>query len=91
MYELAVLLAGKVTPAKKKAAVEMISKIVSVNGGKITKTDDWGERELAYKIKGEESGHYIIFTLEMSAGAAANLNDKLRIEESVARYLLLKK
>ncbi len=88
-YELTIVLDGKASSAKKKAVQEKATAMVAAFRGKVGKTEDWGERELAYKIGKSESGHYIFMGLEMEAAGAKNLNDKLRLEEDLIRYLLV--
>jgi small subunit ribosomal protein S6 len=89
-YELTLILKGKVTPAKKKAIVEKIDKIISEQKGKKGEVDDWGEIELTYKIKKEGTGYFLRIPLELDAKGAKAFADKLRMEEEIVRYLLVK-
>ncbi len=89
-YELITVLPGDTTPAKKKSATAKIEKIVNILEGKIDKVNDWGKKELAYPIKKNNSGVFLIFDLELSAKAAKELLSKLRIEEELIRHLLIK-
>ena len=81
-YELVVVLDGKVTAAKKKSITE------SLGLGK-SKVKDWGVKELAYQIKKSTSGAYLIFQLELEPSAVKALNEKLRLNEEVIRFLLV--
>ncbi len=90
-YELTVVLPGGVTPAKKKSVIEKFEKLLKTLEGKIAKTDDWGEIELAYPIKKEKSGNFLHLNLELDGVAAKNIKDKLRVENDILRYLLLRK
>ena len=89
-YELTVVLPGKLTAAKKKGALEKIEKMISTFKGKIVKSEDWGERELAYSIAKNDSGTYLYFEVELEAAQAKALNDKIRLEEDLIRYLFVK-
>lgn len=89
-YELTIVLDGKATSAKKKAVQQKASDMVAAYKGKVGKVEDWGERQLAYKIGKSETGHYIFMPLEMETAGAKNLNDKLRLEEDLIRYLLVR-
>ena len=90
-YELVVVLDGKATTAKKKAIQTTVNKLVKINMGKVLDVEDWGARELAYKIGKSETGAYLIFSLELGAEGAAGINSNLRLEENIIRYLLIKK
>lgn len=90
-YELTVVLDGKATPAKTKAFKEKIAKLVELFKGKVVKTDDWGKKDLAYKIKKSDTGYYLYWELELGSSMAKKLGEKLRVEEEILRQLLLRK
>jgi small subunit ribosomal protein S6 len=90
-YELTLVLPAKTTAAKKKSAQELIEKLVKTLKGKMLKTDDWGELKLSYKISGNESGIFLHHWLELDKQAVKDINNKLRLEEGVIRYLLVRK
>lgn len=89
-YELTVVYGGKLTPAKAKTSIEKTTKLIELFGGKIVATINWGEKELAYEIKKQTTGYFVIYQLEMEALSVKNLNDKLRVDEGLLRYLLIK-
>jgi small subunit ribosomal protein S6 len=89
-YELTIVLDGKMTAAKKKAASEKMSKMIETFKGKIGKVEDWGEKELAYPISKKYTGHYLLFPIEMGTQEAKSFADKLRLEEDLLRYLLVR-
>ena len=90
-YELTIVLPGKATPAKKKSMREFVEKIVSVLKGKVLSTEDWGEKNLAYKIQKNETGAFLFFVLELNPESVKALDDKIRLEEGIIRYLIVKK
>lgn len=89
-YELTIVLPGSATAAKKKAVQSKVEKIVSTLKGKIGKMKDWGKKDLAYKIEKNSVGVFLFFPLELTGEAAKALPDKLRLEEEIIRYLLVK-
>ncbi len=90
-YELVVVLPGDATVAKKKAVGESLEKLVKILKGKIEKVIDWGKKDLAYEIEKNTSGVFLIFELELSPEAVRAMPDKLRLNEQIIRYLLVKK
>lgn len=90
-YELTLVLDGKSGAAKRKKVTEILEKIVGVHKGKILETKEWGEKKLAYKIGKSTTGFYLFFELEAAPGAAKALNDKMRVESDLIRYLLIRK
>ena len=58
---------------------------------KITQTKDWGVKKLAYKIAKSETGLFTLFDLELDPAGVKALNDKLRTDADVLRFLLINK
>ena len=90
-YELTLVLSGKASPAKRKTAKEMVEKLIKTLKGKIVKVDDWGELKLTFKILGNESGSFIHYWLELEKQAVKSVQEKLKLEEGIIRYLLVRK
>lgn len=89
-YELTIVLDGKTTSAKKKSVEGRMEKMIETFKGKIAKAEDWGTRDLAYKIKKSETGTYLFFEVQLEASQAKILGEKLRLEEDLIRHLLVK-
>ncbi len=66
------------------------TKLVEDNGGKVAKTESWGLRSLAYKIKKNRKGHYVLLNLDAPAGAVAELERNTRLNEDVIRFMTIK-
>jgi len=90
-YELTIVLDGKVTAAKKKSEIEKVEKNVAELRGKAGKPRELGVKDLAYKIKKSTTGMYIVFPLELSGEGAKELAGKLRLDEELIRYLIVRK
>lgn len=88
-YELAVLFHPDLEIDLDKAEAQ-IAKLVKDVDGKITATDNWGKRKLAYKIAGHEHAVYVFYTVEMPGTAVKALNDALNITDEVIRFLITK-
>ncbi len=89
-YELTLVLPEKATPAKKKQVESTIESMVKVFKGKVKETKDWGKMDLAYPIKKNDVGNFLHYVLELEKDKAAQIDQKLRLEEEVIRYLLVK-
>lgn len=89
-YELTLVLPEKATPAKKKSVIESIEKVVKTIKGKVSKKDDWGKLELSYPIKDNVSGVFLHFKLELEPDSAKNLEQKVKVEDDIIRYLLVR-
>ena len=97
-YELTLVVDGKAGAAKKKKVTETLEKVLSLYKGKVLSTKDWGVKELAYPIRSANSkigksltGLYTFFEIELDGKGIKALNDKLRVDTDLLRYLLIKK
>ncbi len=88
-YEIAVLFHPdlEIDLSKPQAKVE---KIFTDNGGKITKTDNWGKKKLAYKIANQDQAIYIFYTLDLPGESVRKVEATLNITDEVIRYLITK-
>lgn len=90
-YELTVVLDGKAGAAKKKKVTETLEKTLKIFKGVIAKSDEWGVKELAYKIGKSDTGLYLFFELELDPKGVKAVNDKLRTDPDIIRYLVVRK
>jgi small subunit ribosomal protein S6 len=88
-YELAVLYHPDLEVDLTKAE-EKVAKIVTDNGGKITATDNWGKRKLAYQINGNEHAIYVFYSVEMPGSGVLKVESTLNITDEVIRFLITK-
>ncbi len=86
-YQLTLVLSATLKDADRKKVTEGIKDLFK--GGKFGKEEDWGEKELAYKIRRQEKGYYLNYLLE-AEGVPEDFERKLNANENVLRYLLLK-
>jgi small subunit ribosomal protein S6 len=58
-------------------------------GGNIEKADIWGKRKMAYPIKKQSEGQYVLLHTEMEPATCAELERQFRLQESVLRFLMV--
>lgn len=88
-YELAIIINGKLDEETRDSALEKVKGYVERFGGTITKIDDWGKRRLAYEIDKIKEGYYYFIYFESDAEAPNEIEKRVRIMETVLRYLCL--
>lgn len=88
-YEIAVLYHPDLEVDLSKAE-ERVKKIITDNGGKITNTDNWGKRKLAYNIKGNEYALYVFYTADVPPTNIQKIESTLNITGEVIRFLITK-
>lgn len=88
-YEIAVLYHPDLEVDLSKAE-EKVTKIITGNGGKIVKTDNWGKRKLAYQIKKQDYGVYVFYTADIPGEGVKKVENTLNITDEVIRYLIVR-
>jgi len=88
-YELTVLVHPD-RESELEKALGTVRDLVTTNGGKITKEDNWGKKKLAYRIAKQDFALYVLFDVELPADAPLKISNVLNISEDVIRYLLVK-
>ncbi len=86
-YEIAVLYDPGLEVDLSKAETKF-TKIVEAGGGKITKTDNWGKKKLAYPIAGHDMAVYVFYTVDMPAEGVRKVEATLNITDEIIRYLI---
>lgn len=90
-YELALVLNGKLEDDAKNAALEKVQGYITRFGGNVVAVDDWGRKKYAYEIQKQKEGFYYFITFETeNANCPNELEARLRIMETVMRYLVVK-
>jgi small subunit ribosomal protein S6 len=89
-YEHVVVTRPDISPQQVDALVEDITKIVTERKGKVSKTEYWGLRNLAYPIRKSRKAHYSLINIDAPGDAIHELERRHRINEDVLRFLTVK-
>lgn len=87
-YELMCVVHADLDENALADVVKRISGWVSDSGGSVVKTDMWGKRKLAYPIRKQAQGQYVLFQLNMAPKFGVTLERNLRLQEPVLRFML---
>jgi small subunit ribosomal protein S6 len=86
-YELVVLVHPDLEIDLEKPLAKVRS-IITDNGGKVTKEDNWGKRKLAYRINGQDFAVYVFMEVALPAQAVKKIQSTLNITDEALRFLL---
>jgi len=90
LYEHVFLARQDLAQAQVDALAENATKIVEAQEGKVTKVENWGLRNLAYKIAKNRKAHYVMLNIDAPAGTVAELERQTAINEDVIRYMTVR-
>lgn len=87
-YEIMYILRSTLEESDRKAEIEKLAKLLTSNGAKVSKTDEWGLKDLAYEIKKEKKGYYVVLKVEAEPAALKEFDRLTKIDNNVLRYLI---
>ena len=70
--------------------VSDLSDVIKKEGGEVVRVDNWGLKNLAYRIKKNRKGHYVIMNIAAPANAIAEFERIMRFNEDIIRYMTVK-
>jgi small subunit ribosomal protein S6 len=89
-YENVFIARQDISAAQVEALAESFTALVGAQGGEVKKREYWGLRNIAYRIKKNRKGHYMLLNLDAPPAAVNELERNMRINEDVIRYLTVR-
>ena len=90
LYEHMLIARQDISAQAVDALATHLKTIIETEGGKVEKQEYWGLRTLAYRIKKNRKGHYVLLNLNAPAKAITELERQLKINEDVLRFLTVR-
>ncbi|MDG2002282.1 MAG: 30S ribosomal protein S6 [Novosphingobium sp.] len=90
LYEHVFLARQDLSQAQVDALAASATEIVETNKGKVTKTESWGLKNLAYKIQRNRKAHFVLLNIDAPTGVVAELERQTKINEDVIRWLTIR-
>jgi len=87
LYEHVFLARQDLSQAQVDALAAAATEIVENGKGKVTKTETWGLKSLAYKIDRNRKAHFVLLNIEAPGDVVAELERQNRINEDIIRWL----
>jgi len=87
LYESVFIARQDISSTQVETMADEFAGIITEAGGKIHKREYWGLRSLAYRIKKNRKGHYIMFNLETDAATLKEYERIMGLNEDVLRFL----
>ncbi len=90
LYEHVFMARQDVTSQQVEGMVDQYRGVVEQNGGKVEKTEMWGVKSLAYRIKKNRKAHFTLFNLDAPPAAVAEMERQMRISEDILRFMTVR-
>ena len=90
-YELIYVIQPELDSDDTKAIDDRVAQAISTNRGEIVSTEIWGQRKLAYPVKGHFEGYYILHNVAMPPAGVSDVERIMRLNENIIRFLVVRK
>lgn len=90
LYECVLIARNDATQQQVDALADQITQGMEAQGGAVKKREYWGMRNLAYRIKKNRKGHYMLLGLDAPPAAVVEMERLLRLNEDVLRFLTIR-
>ena len=85
-YECVLIARNEVTQQQVEGVADIIAAQLEADGGSVPKREYWGLRTLAYRVKKNRKGHYMLLGLDAPPASIHEMERLLRLNEDVLRF-----
>ena len=90
LYESIFIVRQDVPATQVEVLAKTFTDVLAAQGGQVKKTEQWGLRNLAYRINKNKKGHYVLFNVDASPEAVAEMERNMKLNEDVLRCLTIR-
>jgi small subunit ribosomal protein S6 len=90
-YEVLYIVRADIDDDKVQDAVKRVNTLIQRSGGTAERTNLWGKRKLAYEVKHQKEGAYVLQDFKLEPERVPELESSLKITEEVLRHLIVRK
>ena len=89
-YETIFIIDPNVETEDAEGIIEDVQNLISGSGGQVSKVDNWGKRRLAYEVKGNRDGIYVLVRFESDPQFIQRLARYYGLTEQVIKYMTVR-
>ena len=90
IYEELFIVRADATEEEVEPVIDLVKNVVTQAGGTIDKTEKWGTRKLAYRVKKQSEGQYVLVQFTSGAETVKELERRLRVSDMVIKFLTVR-
>jgi small subunit ribosomal protein S6 len=90
LYECVLIARNDITQQQVDTITDTLTAQLEADGGSVKKREYWGLRSLAYRIKKNRKGHYMLLGLDTPPAALNEMERQLGLNEDVLRFLTIR-
>ncbi len=89
-YENIFIARQDISSVQVDALADQFSAVLGENGGAVKKKEYWGLKTLAFRIKKNRKGHYVLLNIDAPPTAVHEMERQMRINEDILRFLTVR-
>ena len=89
-YEAVYIISPNLEEEPTKAIIEKFNNLVS-QYGELASTDEWGRKKLAYEVRDQKEGYYVLLNFSANPDFPVELERNFKITEGVLTYIVIRK
>jgi small subunit ribosomal protein S6 len=90
LYEHVFLARQDISQTQVEALTKEYSQVIEEGGGKVGKTEYWGLKTIAFKIKKNRKAHYSLMNINAPPAAVAEMERRMGLSSDVIRFLTVR-
>jgi small subunit ribosomal protein S6 len=90
VYETVLIARQDLNTTQVEELTSFFTDFIKKDGGTILKTENWGLRALAYRIKKNRKGHYVLIETDTPPAALLEMERNMRLHEDLLRYMTIR-
>lgn len=88
-YELVLIINPELDDTETESLIEGVKNNIESNGGEVLKVDPWGNKRLAFPIKKNNDGYYVLLIFRSEPAFVPQLSNSFRVIESIIRHMIV--
>ena len=89
-YESIIILNASLDEAESEKIVQRMQDVIAGNGGQVVKVERWGKKRLAYIVKKQKKGEYVLLHFKGQPETVAELERNYKMVDSIIKYLTVR-
>ena len=90
LYEHVFICRQDISQQQVEGLTEKLTAILSEQGGSVEKTDYWGLRSLAYRVKKNRKGHYSLLNITADHSAISEMERQMSLNDDILRFMTIR-
>ena len=90
LYEHVFICRQDISQQQVEGLTENLTAILSEQGGSVEKTEYWGLRSLAYRVKKNRKGHYSLLNITADHSAISEMERQMSLNDDILRFMTIR-